>query len=127
MPSQVTINAAGGPITTSVRILRQHIGNTAVDLWADADHNGAPDAFLKRVKAPTDREEVVNVGNASDVRGKVVQWIWQPSQPSNSVEGWEVSIDLRQDGSSLTGFPRPLNGAYPQEKWGLFQTWVKLV
>jgi hypothetical protein len=127
MASQVAINPNGGAVTTSVRILRQHIGNTAIDLWLDSDHNGAPDKFIRRVKAPADPAESANLGNPQDLHEKVIQWIWQPSQPSHSNEGWLVSIDVQQDGASLAGFPRQLSGEYPPEKWGLFQTWVKLV
>jgi hypothetical protein len=127
MASQVAIDKNGGRITTSVRLLRQHIGNTAIDLWLDTDHNGAPDKFVERIKQPTDAVETVEVGKPQDVRDKVIQWIWQPSQPSNSDEGWLVRIDVQQEGQSLPGFPRDLHGEYPPEKWGLFQTWVKLV
>jgi hypothetical protein len=127
MASQVTINPNGGKIVTSVRILRQHIGNTAVDLWLDTDHNGGPDKWFRRLKDPSAAVDSADVGTPADVRDKVVQWIWQPSQPSGSSEGWKVSIDLRQDGHSLAGFPRELSGEYPSEKWGLFQTWIKLV
>ena len=127
MSSQVAVDRSGGPVTTSVRILRQHVGNTAVDLWLDSDHNGRPDKLLKRLKDPTDDEVVVELGTPETLKDKVVQWIWQPSQPSGSAEGWKVSIDVRQDDKSLPGFPRELSGQYPPEKWGLFQTWVKLV
>ena len=128
MASEVDVKAGSGAISTSIRILRQHIGNTAIDLWLDSDHNGRPDRWVKRFKGPNEREgELIELGSGLLLQDKVIQWIWQPSQPSELAEGWKVSIDLKQGGKSLPGFPRELTGQYPPDKWGIFQTWVKLV
>jgi hypothetical protein len=123
------INAKGGPVTTKVIIQKQHVGVTSVDLWNDSDDNGRPDAFIKRIKQPNENEnQPVALGNASDLGNKVVQWIWMPSQPPGQKDGWQVLIDLQQDGKSVAGMPVTLNGDYPDaQAYGLFETWYRLV
>jgi hypothetical protein len=123
------MNPAGGKVTSVIRILKAHVGVTAIDLWDDTDHNGRPDLFLKRVKNYNDREnEPVELAQPDDLDGKIVQWIWMPSQPPQSIEGWEVEIDVTQGGISLANMPLRLAGDYPDgQRFGIFQTWYRLV
>lgn len=120
---------AGGPLSTTIRILKAHVGVTAIDLWDDSDHNGRPDQFLMRVKQPNQNEnESVGLGAAAALADKVVQWTWMPSQPPLSNDGWQVEIDVSQDGQSLAGMPMKLAGDYPDgQGFGIFQTWYRLV
>jgi hypothetical protein len=126
------IKASGGPVTTRVVIQKQHVGVTSVDLWNDSDGNGRPDAFIKRIKQPNEKEnQSVPVGSAAELANKVVQWIWMPSQPPDQQgqkEGWQVLIDVQQDGKSVADMPLTLTGDYPDGRaYGLFDTWYRLV
>jgi hypothetical protein len=123
------IDRAAGALTTRIRILRQHVGVTAIDLWDDTDHNGRPDRFVARLKAPGETEnEPFALGVPAVLVEKVVQWIWMPSQPPGSAEGWEVEIDVSQAGRSLDGMPLRLGGDYPPgQGYGLYETWFRLV
>jgi hypothetical protein len=123
------MNPAGGMVTTVIRILKQHVGVTAIDLWDDSDHNGRPDKFLKRLKDYNDREnQPIDLDLPDALDDKVVQWIWMPSQPPQSTEGWEVEIDVTQGGKSLPSMPLRLSGDYPEgQGFGVFQTWYRLV
>jgi hypothetical protein len=127
------MDPAAGAVTTEIRILKQQIGVTAVDLWDDTDHNGRPDRFLSRLKSPGDREnQPLEIGTPVALADKVVQWIWMPSQPPaggpGSGEGWAVEIDVRQNGQPLAGTPMRLAGDYPPgQGYGLYETWFRLV
>ena len=125
----LTIKKKGGPISSRVRILKQHVGVAAIDLWDDTDHNGRPDQYLKRVKKPNEKEnQFVDIGSPGALDEKVVQWIWMPSQPAQSTEGWEVEIDVRQGGKSLDDMPLRLAGDYPAGKrFDIQETWYRLV
>jgi hypothetical protein len=134
MGNLITI-AASGALATSLRVLKAHIAVSALDLWDDADHNGRPDTYLARIKAPNRGEnEPVQLGDPATVNGKIIQWIWMPSLPPGSDEDWSVEIDVAQadpkTGSmrSLPDFPMSLSGAYPPgQSYGMFQTWFRLV
>jgi hypothetical protein len=128
MAREVTIVSGGATISASTRILT-HIGITAIDLWEDKDANGRPDRFLRRLKNWSEREnEIVDLGTPAELTGKVIQWLWMPSQPPDSQDGWSVELDLRQGGHNLERFPLPMSGVYPVgQKFGLFETWAKLV
>ncbi len=128
MPN-LKMGSTGGPIVTSVRILKAHVGVTAIDLWADTDHNGRPDQFLKRIKQPNqDENGQIALGSPAELDGQVVQWIWMPSQPPMATDGWEVEIDVTQNGQSLAGMPMRLAGDYPDgQRYGTFETWYQMV
>src|SRR4051794_35418318 len=103
------MSATGGRGSTAIRILKQHVGVTAIDVWDDTDHNGRPDQFLRRAKAYNDHEnEPIELDEPGALDGKVVQWIWMPSQPPQSTDGWEVEIDVTQGGKSLPNMPMRL-------------------
>jgi hypothetical protein len=128
MSRDVTIEAGNGGISAGVLIF-EHIGVTAIDLWADEDGNGRPDRFVRRLKDWNDREnQLIAIGSATELAGKIVQWVWMPSQPLTTNDGWRVALHLKQGTRDLGQFPVELSGAYPAgQKYGLFETWARLV
>lgn len=128
MQRSVGIDPSGGTIRAGIRVI-DHIAVTALDLWDDTDRNGRPDLFLRQIKDPNVEENrIVEIGEPSGILGKVLQWIWMPSQPPDSADDWVVELHLEQAKTPLEGFPLRLRGPYPSgEKYGLFQTWVRFV
>jgi hypothetical protein len=128
MARDVIIDVENGSISAGVLIFG-HIGVTAIDLWTDEDGNGRPDKFERRLKNWNDLEnQIVEIGTVSELKGKIVQWVWMPSQPPDTDAGWTVALQLKQGARHLSGFPLELSGVYPGDrKYGLFETWARLV
>jgi hypothetical protein len=117
-----------GTLRTQLRLLKQHVGVSALDLWDDVDHNGRPDSYIRRLKEPNSGENVVvDLGRPAPLIGKIVQWIWMPSLPAHTREDWAVEISITADGTELLG-PLELSGKYPEGKtYGLYQTWFRFI
>lgn len=126
MKRDVKLQKNGGVIAAGVRVI-DHPAATWLDSWLDEDGNGRPDKYRSRVKAPNDREnQVIDIGDPSALLGTILQWVWMPSQPPNSVDDWVIELHLKQNGVSLEGFPLKLTGKYPDgKKYGLFETWCR--
>jgi hypothetical protein len=117
---------AGKPVFAGIEVI-DHIAVTSLDLWDDEDANGRPDRFLRRIKNPNQAEnELVEIGAAEALIGKVLQWIWMPSQPPDSTDDWIVRLRVEQGGKALPNFPLRLQGSYPSgQTTGIFQTWIR--
>lgn len=123
------IKTNDGVVIARVVIQKAHVGVTSIDLWELSHGSGRPDAYLRRIKPPNEKEnQFVVIGTPETVANKVVQWSWMPSRPPTGTEGWEVSIDVQQDGGSVKGMPVTLAGDYPDGRgYGLYESWFRLV
>lgn len=123
----IPLDPNGSPIRAKLEILNAHIGSYAIDLWNDADGSGGPSAgdnFVRRAKEYSDDAPEVEIGAASALKAKIIQFIWvvrkDPSDPSNC----RVRIDLKQAGRSLDGFPTTLTAPFRDGKhYDIFQVW----
>ncbi len=126
----IPIDPNGGPIRAKLAIHNAHIGVYAVDIWNDNDSSGGPsagDTFVRRAKDYLDAAPDTEIGVASALNGKIVQFIWVVRKEPSDSSDCRVELDLTQGGKSLPGFPQSLSTPFRDGKHhDIFQVWYYL-
>lgn len=93
------IKQGGGPITTSVRVLRQHPSTTTIKRWRKTPAGAwQGDGIIKKKE---DADGVYPVGDATAAAGKLIEWQWSARQPPGNSEDALVEYAVFQDGKRI--------------------------
>lgn len=89
-----------------------------IDLWRNVRHP-PPElihvACLKGIHEPSGADAWM-AGEADELIGKVITWIWDCSELSVAEGDWRVRLDVVQAGRSVPGYPTEYSGRMPRDR-----------
>src|SRR5262245_8575220 len=106
------VKKGGGPVTTSVRVLRQHPNVTSIKKWKKSDAGTWVGDGMIKTKDQADATYAC--GKPDDLDGRLIDWRWTANQPPGVNEDAMVEYAVFQDGHQI-GFLRD-TVKYPDDK-----------
>jgi hypothetical protein len=117
-PRSILVDPRGGPVLALGRITEPGFAPLKIDVWRYVRHPPPDMIHAFTVKALVeDLDSYVEVGPAATLIGKAIRFTWTcdhlPRPAPGTVGRWQVSVDIRQDGRSVAGYPAVYEGPIP--------------
>ncbi len=117
MSRPILLVPGDGRVELRGEILRPGPAPLKIDLWRHVRHPPPELVHVTTIKGIHEhRGPAWNAGDADSLIGKVLTWIWDCSALPSSEEGWQVRVDVQQDGRSVPGYPAEYSGPLPNHR-----------
>lgn len=116
MSQTIQLVPGGPPVEVFGEIVSPAAAPLKIDLWRYVRHPPPELLHVATIKQQGEPGVWFAAGDADNLIGKVITWVWDCRDLPHDEAGWRIRVDVRQGGVSIPGYPVEYTGPIPRRR-----------